>query len=117
MILYHMTHAHHLPSILTEGLIPGRKAGFCGWSRRNKKTIYLTDSPRYIIKHQSPPWWCKKNNIHVLSINTIDLNIQRSWKWYHGHEFVYEDGIIPADNIVGFIHYTYWINGDRLIYT
>lgn len=101
-ILYHITAASNIESILEEGLIPNKTMGL---TRRadQKPVVWLTDDGLWVARFQAGYTWCEENEAHALKIDVSSykelLHAKISFGWLMpkvcAHEFYIEGPIAP----------------------
>jgi hypothetical protein len=103
MILYHITPAKNLNSILKQGLIPNAGKGLT--SDQKRKYIWLTDKPDYVLTQQAGTEWIKRFKPYILTVNIEpyreQLKAYITWAWdipkVCPHEFFIESSISSLD--------------------
>lgn len=75
-VLYHVTPQAYLQSILTEGLIPGKKIGLSKYTDQTH-LVWLTDDYEYILKTQAGSKWIEENNPCILIVDVANLVIHK----------------------------------------
>jgi hypothetical protein len=127
-ILYHITKAEYIPSILTHGLLIHYSVGLTRRGDQKGKCVFLTDKPHFIFHNQMGENFWKNNGLAIISVSVEGLQIEEITyiRWQTPHENTYLCiseheyrclSNVPKENILSINYIPVTLkNGDKILY-